>query len=255
MAGINLDAMRAKYNKLTTKGGSADGFWKPQEGSQTIRIVAPTDGDPFRDYLFHYRLGADQKTTLISPRTFNLKDPIGDFGNKLWNEDTEESRAMARNFFPKMRVFAPVIVRGEEEKGVRLWGFSKTTYEALLKVVLDPEYGDIADPNTGTDLRLNYGKKVGQMYPTTELMPARKSSPLGTEEQIENFLANVPNFDEQFPATTTEQAQKLLDETLSGGADADASDGTTRYGGKGAVTTETTTNVTDIETAFDDLLA
>ena len=248
--GIDLSKMRQKHSALTNKGGgSNDTFWKPEEGTQTIRIVCPKDGDPFRDYLFHYRMGADNNTSMISPRTFGRVDPIAEFGNQLWNEGTEASKQEARNFFPRMRVFAPVVVRGEEEKGVRIWGFSKTTYESLLNIVLDPEYGDITDPHTGTDIRLEYGKKAGQMYPTTELRPMRKASKISkTDKEIDTILETMPVFSEVFPETTTEDAQKLLDQTLEGGS-TDVSEGTAKYGGKA----EAGTN--DIDKAFDDLLA
>ena len=249
--GIDLNKMRQKHSALTNKGGggSNDTFWKPEEGTQTIRIVCPKDGDPFRDYLFHYRMGADNNTSMISPRTFGRTDPIAEFGNQLWNEGTEASKQEARNFFPRMRVFAPVVVRGEEEKGVRIWGFSKTTYESLLNIVLDPEYGDITDPHTGTDIRLEYGKKAGQMYPTTELRPFRKASKLAkTDSEIDTILETMPDFNEVFPETTTEDAQKLLDQTLEG-ATTDTSDGTTKYGDT------TTTETNNIDKAFDELLA
>lgn len=249
--GIDLNKMRQKHSALTNKGGggSNDTFWKPEEGTQTIRIVCPKDGDPFRDYLFHYRMGADNNTSMISPRTFGRTDPIAEFGNQLWNEGTEASKQEARNFFPRMRVFAPVVVRGEEEKGVRIWGFSKTTYESLLNIVLDPEYGDITDPHSGTDIRLEYGKKAGQMYPTTELRPFRKASKLAkTDSEIDTILETMPDFNEVFPETTTEDAQKLLDQTLEG-TTTDTSDGTTKYGDT------TTTETNDIDKAFDELLA
>ena len=248
--GIDINKMRQKHSALTNKGGgSNDTFWKPEEGTQTIRIVCPKDGDPFRDYLFHYRMGADNNTSMISPRTFGRTDPIAEFGNQLWNEGTEASKQEARNFFPRMRVFAPVVVRGEEEKGVRIWGFSKTTYESLLNIVLDPEYGDVTDPHTGTDIRLEYGKKAGQMYPTTELRPMRKASKLSkTDKEIDTILETMPVFAEVFPETTTEDAQKLLDQTLEGST-TDTSEGTTKYGDT------TTTETNDIDKAFDELLA
>ena len=248
--GIDINKMRQKHSALTNKGGgSNDTFWKPEEGTQTIRIVCPKDGDPFRDYLFHYRMGADNNTSMISPRTFGRTDPIAEFGNQLWNEGTEASKQEARNFFPRMRVFAPVVVRGEEDKGVRIWGFSKTTYESLLNIVLDPEYGDITDPHTGTDIRLEYGKKAGQMYPTTELRPMRKASKLSkTDKEIDTILETMPNFSEVFPETTTEDAQKLLDQTLESSS-TDTSTGTTKYGDT------TTTETNDIDKAFDELLA
>ena len=248
--GIDLNKMRQKHSALTNKGGgSNDTFWKPEEGTQTIRIVCPKDGDPFRDYLFHYRMGADNNTSMISPRTFGRTDPIAEFGNQLWNEGTEASKQEARNFFPRMRVFAPDVDRREDDQGDRIWGFSKTTYESLLNIVLDPEYGDITDPHTGTDIRLEYGKKAGQMYPTTELRPMRKASKLAkTDNEIDTILETMPDFSEVFPETTTEDAQKLLDQTLEGGT-TDTSDGTTKYGDT------TTTETNDIDKAFDELLA
>ena len=88
-----------------------------------------------------------------------------------------------------MRIFAPVVVRGEEDKGVRWWGFSRTTYQALLDVVLDPEYGDITDTEKGTDLRIDYGKKSGQQFPTTDVRPMRRTTKLAkTEEEINTLL-------------------------------------------------------------------
>ena len=257
--GIDLDKMRAKYQALTTKGGSSDDrFWKPEEGTQVIRIVAPEDGDPFRDYMYHYRLGTEGKTTFISPRSFGQKDPIAEFGNKLWNEGTDDSKEMARKFFPRMRVFAPVVVRGEEEKGVRIWGFSKTTYEALLRLVIDPEYGDITDVHTGTDIRVDYGKKAGQMYPTTEIRPMRKTSALAEgDDAINGLLETVPSFTELFPETNYDQAHQLLQETLNAGVE-DTTDGSTHYASPTTETKNTSTDtsaVTNIDQAFDELLA
>ncbi len=252
--GIDLDKMRNKYAKLSNKGNSSDDrFWKPEEGTQTIRVVCPPDGDPFRDYLYHYRLGSDSNVTFISPRTFGKTDPIAEFGNQLWNEGTDESKEMARKFFPKMRVFAPVLVRGEEDKGIRIWGFSKTTYERLLNIVLDPEYGDITDLHNGTDIRLDYGKKAGQLYASTELRPNRRTTALAkTEKKVKELLETMPSFSDIFVETTTEDAKTLLEQTLNSGETTDTSDGSVHL--KGGKKTDAT-NVTDIENAFDELLA
>ena len=159
---------------------------------------------------------------------------------------------MARKFFPKMRVFAPVVVRGEEEKGIRIWGFSKTTYERLLSIVLDPEYGDVTDVHNGTDIRLDYGKKSGQMYASTELRPNRRTSALaGSDEEMDRIMSTMPDFDEIFSETTVDEASKLLEQTLSGASE-DTSEGRVQYSSSSS---NDTTSVTDIENAFDELLA
>ena len=50
-----------------------------------------------------------------------------------------------------MRIFAPVIVRGEEEKGVRLWEFGKEVYQDFLNMATDDEIGDYTDIVAGRD--------------------------------------------------------------------------------------------------------
>ena len=44
---IDLAKMKAKLDALRNKGNST--FWRPQDGDQTIRIITPEDGDPFKD--------------------------------------------------------------------------------------------------------------------------------------------------------------------------------------------------------------
>ncbi len=54
---IDMSKMRERLNKLQAKNdGNGSAFWRPSEGGQTIRIVAPKDGDPFKDFFFHYNV-------------------------------------------------------------------------------------------------------------------------------------------------------------------------------------------------------
>ena len=259
--GIDLNKMRQKHAALTNKGGgdTNDFFWKPEEGTHQVRLVCPESGDPFFEAYYHYGMGGEGRTTVLSPRTFGEDDPIAEWGTRLWNEGTDASKEAAKRFWPKMRIFAPIVVRGEEDKGVRWWGFSRTTYQALLDVVLDPEYGDITDTEKGTDLRIDYGKKQGQSFPTTDIRPMRRTSALaGSEEQVNTLLESLPAADSVFERTTFEQCEKVLAETLGETETSDNGNETTRY--NNAATTTTTNNnglegVSDIESAFDDLLA
>ena len=156
---------------------------------------------------------------------------------------------MAKNLSARQRFFAPVIVRGEEDKGVRLWGFGKTAYKELLNLVLNPEYGDITDVNEGTDLVIQYGKPVGAQFPQTSIIPRRKPSPLApTEDEIAARLDQVPNYDEVFERKTPEQVQAMLDEFLLSESDAeDVSSESTKY--------NSTTGTSDVDKAFAELLA
>ena len=132
---LDMAKMKAKMDQLQNKGsgggGSRNLFWRPEDGDQTIRILPTADGDPFKSYFFHYNLG--KNAGFLSPkRNFGEDDPLNDFVSSLFQEGTPESTDLAKKLMAKQRFFSPVIVRGEEEKGVRIWGYGKQVYEQLL---------------------------------------------------------------------------------------------------------------------------
>jgi len=249
---INLDKMRERKAALEGKGGgNRDTFWRPQDGEQCIRIVPTADGDPFKDFWFHYNVG--NNPGFLSPkRNFGEEDPLNDFVRKLFNEGTEESIKMAKSLMARQRFFSPVLVRGEEDRGVRIWGYGKQVYEQLLNLVLNPEYGDITDTETGTDLVLHYGKPPGASFPQTKLTPRRRSSVLcddavGGDDRCAELLESIPEFDTLFERKTPEEVGALLDAYLLG------EEGTTED-------TNTTTpppstdTVSSVDAAFNELM-
>lgn len=251
--GIDLDKMRSKLNEVKGKGGRNSSFWRPQDGDQTIRIVPSADGDPFKEFWFHYNLG--KNAGFLSPyRNFGEADPLNDFVRSLFNEKTEESTKMAKNLMARQRFFSPVIVRGEESKGVRIWGYGKTVYEQLLNLVLNPEYGDITDPDAGTDLTINYGKPAGAAFPVTRLTPYRRTSaicPDMSTEECAELLETVPDVASLFDRKTSNDVQTMLDEYLASDELAEAvSSETQKYGG-----TDTKSDTSNsVDQAFSDLL-
>ena len=220
--GIDMKKMREKYNSLKNKGGGKkDLFWKPQDGDQVIRILPTADGDPFKEFWFYYNL--DKGPVLCPKRNFGEDSPVLDFASALYKEGTPDSIELAKKLFPKQRFFSPVLVRGEEGLGVRVWGYSKTVYEQLLQLVLNPDYGDVTDLDEGTDLVLNYGKKAGAMFPSTKLTPKRKASPAckDGDTDCKEILEEIPEFDGLFERKTTAQVQELLDRFMQGGEEKD----------------------------------
>jgi hypothetical protein len=215
--GIDMSKMRARQDALNNNGNKSNNtFWKPQEGEQTIRLVCPADGDPFRDFFFHY---VDGVPGFLSPkRNFGENCPLDTYVRALWNEGSEESRRVAKKLSAKQRFFAPVLVRGEEEQGVRVWGFGKRAYETLVGLVMNPEYGDITDPETGTDLVVTYTKPAGASFPETKITPRRRSSVLTEDtEKATELLESIPDFDELFAGSrkTTDEVQVILDNFLN----------------------------------------
>lgn len=245
--GIDMKKMREKYAALKNRGGAGkSAFWRPQDGEQTIRLVPTADGDPFKEYWFHYNLG--KNNGFLSPkRNFGEDDPLNDFVRSLYNENTEESIKMAKSLSARQRFFAPVIVRGEEEQGVRIWGFGKQVYETILGLVLNPEYGDITDTETGIDLTVNYGKPAGAQYPQTKLTPKRRSTPLFEEQtRIQEALDSVPDFSNVFERKTPAEVQAMLDEFLLDEGDAE---------GTSSETVKYNNNTTsEVDKAFQELM-
>jgi hypothetical protein len=256
---INLDKMRAKMDRLEGKNVRKESiFWKPQDGEQTIRILPVADGDPFKEFWFHYNLGNNRG--FLSPwRNYGEEDPLNDFVRKLFNDGTEDSVKMAKNLMARQRFFSPVIVRGEEEKGVRLWGYGKMAYKELISLALNPDYGDITDPETGTDLVIKYGKPPGASFPQTTITPRRRPSPLCADnlELASQWVNGVPDFDAAFADSrkTPAEVGRMLDEWLAG--EADASDGpeTERYGSNASPFDKTQQTQSSVDQKLNELLS
>ena len=252
---IDMELMRRKLASLRgeNKGDSTSVWFKPDEGDTDIRIIPANDGDPLKEMFFHYNVG-DHKAGILCPkRNFGEHCPICEFASSLWREGSEnndeESKKLAKSLFVRTRYFSPVVVRGREDEGIKVYGYGKTAYELLLGYILDPEYGDITDVKEGTDITLTYTKptKPGA-YPQTSLKMRRNtSSLLEDSEAIPALLDGMPDFDGLFERLTSAQVDAILDEQLAGDGSAESrSSETTRYtGGK--------TN--DVDRAFDELMS
>jgi len=215
---IDLKAMRAKLSQLNSKGSNSTGpkFWKIPDGESVIRVLPVPDGDPFKEFHFHYNVGKENGF-LCPKKNFGDKCAVCDFVAKLYKEGDEESRTMARNLGTRQRFVTPIVVRGEEKEGAKLWTYSKKVYETLLQLVLNPDYGDVSDDREGTDLIITYGKAAGMLFPTTSVTPRRKSSPLSTDKELlQELLENDMDFSSIFERKTSDQVSQILDRFLLG---------------------------------------
>ena len=216
-------------------------MWRPQEGEEaTIRLLSFPDneGQPFKERWFYYNIG--NNPGLLAPNQFGKPDPVQELITKLREEGSKESYELCKKLYPKMRSYAPVIVRGEEDKGVRLWSFGKTVYQSLLNIMLDEDYGDITDPTDGRDVKVICTKAPGRMWATTEVRPRGKSSPLSSDKDTtKQWLTSLPDLDELYTCKTYEELEKIVNDWLNG--DDTSSEGTSR-GNFGSSTSEPSGN-------------
>ena len=221
---MDLDLLKQKLNNLqqkntpTQKTDYSTIFWRPSIGKQQVRIVpsAHNPKNPFTELLFYY--GITNKV-MISPLNFGEKDPISAFAEKLREgEYNKENYVLAKKLDPKPRTFVPVIVRGEEDKGVRLWQFGKQIYEELLSMAMDDEIGDYTDIVNGRDFSLETvgPESTGTNYNKTSVRPRMKTTPLTDDKDlVEKWLTDQPNPTDVFKRFTFDEMKSALSKWLS----------------------------------------
>ena len=222
---MDLSLLKQKLDTLqqkqTTGGNKTDYtkiFWRPTVGKQQVRIVpsAFDPKNPFTELKFYY--GITNKV-MISPLNFGEKDPIHLFAQKLREEYNKENYVLAKKLDAKNRVFVPVVVRGEEDMGVRLWQFGKLVYEELLALAVDEEIGDYTDIVNGRDLTVETvgPESTGTPYNKSSVRVRLKTSPLSEDASlVEKWCNEQPNpKDGLFKRYSFDEMKSALEKWLS----------------------------------------
>ena len=220
---MNLDEIKKRLDKLNNKGGGGssdfkNNFWRPPVGEKSVIRIVPYKFNkdiPFSELYFYFGIG---KPRMIALSNFDESDPILEFATQLKKSGDKDNMEMAKKLYPKFRVFAPVLVRGEEDKGVRLWQFGKMIYEDLLSMAIDDEIGDYTDIVNGRDFTLETvgPESTGTNYNKTSVRPRMKTSALSDDKaQVEKWLAEQPNPKEVFKRFTFDEMKDALVKWLS----------------------------------------
>ena len=200
---MDINAIKQRLNSLqsTNNTGKKEKidyskvYWKPkEEGKYQIRIVPSklNPKNPFQEVFVHYGFS---KFPIYALTNWDEKDPIVEFAAQLRKTNDRENWVLAKKLDPKMRVFAPVIVRGEEEKGVRLWEFGKEIYMQLLGIAEDEDYGDYTDINDGRDFTVDVvkGDIGGRQGLKSSIRIKPKTTSLSSDASlIQTFLKEQP---------------------------------------------------------------
>lgn len=212
--GVNLDLVKKKLDKLNNRRSRSDRIWKPDPGKQTIRIIPYKYNKefPFIELYFHYNFPGP---SYLSPYSFGDRDPIVEFAQEIKAQGGQDNYETWKKLMPKRRTFAPIIVRGEEDEGVKYWGFGKMIYEQLLNVIYET---DITDPQTGCDLKIEYIPKAqsNTQFPKTNLTVIPRQCPITEDrDKLKKWFDEQVEITEVFTVPSEETLQDALDRYLN----------------------------------------
>jgi hypothetical protein len=251
---MDINAVKKRLAQLQTSSTRTTNLWKPQPGKTQIRILPYklNSDTPFIELFFHYDLGGK---SYLSPTSFGRPDPIEEFADKLKQSGNREDWRMGKKLEAKLRTFAPVVVRGEEQGGTKFWGFGKTVYQELLSIIADPDYGDISDPINGRDVVVEFktAEETGASFPKTSIRVKPNQTPITENKAVlTNLLDDQKDIREVYNELTYDELAEALGDWLSPGEEEET---TTKTDTNVPASTlksavSSTSNVTD---AFDDL--
>jgi len=220
---MDLDVIKKRLDSLNKQsnnsgGGNKNLFWKPSVGKQLIRVVPSkyNKANPFTEMMFYYGIGS--KRVMASPANWGEKDPIMEFAKQLRGTNDKENWRLAKKLDAKVRIFAPIVVRGQEDEGVKLWQFGKEVYQEFLNMAADEEIGDFTDIAQGRDIKLTtVGPEVtGTPYNKTSIGPSLKTSALAdSEDTVQSLLENQADPMKVFKPLSYDEMKEALQEWLS----------------------------------------
>jgi hypothetical protein len=219
--GLNIDALRKKMEQVKenqNRGGGAS-FWSPKDGRNVIRILPAKEGQEFySEAKVRYNVGPNNKMVTVPLDSNKDNCPIHAFVDALYKTKDADDEKLAKRMKASNRYYFNVIDRsieeGKEGYGeVLVFGCGTTIFTDILGIIVDPDYGDITDPEEGYDIIITKsGKKLDTEYKTN----ARpKQTPIGIADWKEKLN------DLQKVATPRDYAKR---EAILAGEDSNDSD-------------------------------
>jgi len=253
---MDIDAIKSKLATLQSTSNTKDNFWKPEPGQQVVRVVPykHNKDNPFIELFFHYNLGNNK--TYLSPMSFGRPDPVAEFADKLKSTGNKDEWIQGKRLEPKMRTFAPVVVRGKESEGVKFWGFGKTVYQELLGVIADPDYGDITDTAGGRDIGIERQTpaEAGNQYgKTTVRVKPNQTTITDDAKLLTSIMDNQSDLTELYNEPTYDELKEVLQTFLNPSDDTQTTATATTPTTEKVAEQTATTAKTDVSDAFDNL--
>lgn len=218
---MNLDLIKKKLEQINEQSQERQDNsalrWVPANGKSQVRIVPSVDNpdNPFTELMFYNKLS---KYPILALTNFNEQDPVQEFIDTLRATDDKDNWSLSGKISARPRYFVPVIVRGEEDKGVRIWSISTTIYKALLSLAADEEIGDFTDIKEGTDMIVEKTPPATPgAFADITVRAKRSSSPLSEDKaELKKWLTEQPKPLDLFRKPTYDWLKKQLKAYVEG---------------------------------------
>lgn len=188
MAGVDMDLVMRKQHEIENRSNFKDVpyFKFKEDGIYVLRFLPPF-GEArqfWREFQKSFGVGPNEKH-IVPLAQFGLDCPLQKRIDELNKAGDEVSKKEAAKMRPKSRVAMVVIDRKHEDVGPQILETNLDVFRDILTIMADPDYGDITDPEKGTDIQINY-KKVGQRgaFPDYVVLAKRNSSKLTDNPQL-----------------------------------------------------------------------
>ena len=259
---FNMDKLKEKLEGLSNNSGGSQGptnqFVKIEDGKNRIRLLPAGPGrEPeefYEEVWVHYGVGKNPEnkngTMVVCPksRDENAKCPVCELSkqyNDLSKKKDDKYHKMAKDIYKKKRVYFNAIPRNidlkdfelnedgkwintneedREESPIKVLGVGIGVFKEILKLVVDPEYGeDLVKIEGGLDITITK-EGSGRFNTKYSVAPARKESdafpedeaPEGLAENFEEYLNDLAEFSN---AKSYDEIADILD-----GGDTDSDD-------------------------------
>ena len=195
-------AARPKRKKKSYDDSKRDIFWMTTEKT-TLRLLPYIHEDDTLDFnpfkLFHIHYGQNKNNPnaplskmRVSPMTWDEQDVLVDYCERIIDQDFELARALQ----PSPNYHVPVLLydKNGENPHVCFWSMNPSTFEQVVELYKDPEYGSLHDEDDG--IRLTVYKKASGGKTNFIVQPSRKTYPLTDDEK--GIMQGMKKFEDAY---------------------------------------------------------
>ncbi len=239
---MDYGALHAK-REANEKAMSGGQFLKLEKGKNKVRILPPYkiidesgqtilvqnsedlqkgNGLPFIEGWFHYSLGSGKKDAILCPKnTYGVEHYCSicegleqmksspNFGDRIRYDDCKAKIRMFYNVLVYKRMQTPdgKLEFDTSQGEVQILGVGRKIHGQLLGIILNNEYGDITDPNTGFDITIEKSGKGTKEDTSYQTIPVRESTQINPE-----YIKQMKNLDDQIKPPTAEELEGYAQE-------------------------------------------